>query len=327
VLSTDADGDGATRSDPIETTVYAPLAGPLSIEERALSQSSPAGIRYLTQEIHVTGDASVAQEPWRISFRIDASRVPLGYREGTIGIYRTGLEVVACDDPAIASPDPCVVSLELLQDGDVRIDLLSSDTGSWNVGVREIACATASDCASDDPCAAESCVQKVCRYALRDAPGCTPECALDSDCDDDDWCTDDACHFGTCERVRMEDDGCQVECVDASDCDDAEACTVDSCDAGYCDHAANLLAPGCSSFDPGSDGPGTGGGDHDGFDDEPYSDDYGEDSQDFVPGSGGDGGFSICSVGSSSPAGTPWSLITLASVAGPLWVRRRRRIG
>ena len=135
-VTTDTEGDGATPSDPVETSVTTPNAGTVSIQEAPITEPSPEGFQFLTQQVNITAPDATVENPLVIVFRIDASRIPAGEDENTIQLFNDGVLVPACTgDPGVASPDPCVSSRTLLGDGDVEITVLTSSASAWNFGV------------------------------------------------------------------------------------------------------------------------------------------------------------------------------------------------
>ena len=136
-LSTDTEGDGATDSDPIETSVTSPVAGAVSVTETAARETAPTGFSFLNYQVDITAPASSAGEPIRLDFTLDSSLIPQGQDPNTMEIFRNGARVPDCSDPAagVASPDPCLTSREVLADGDVGFSVLTSAASAWNIGV------------------------------------------------------------------------------------------------------------------------------------------------------------------------------------------------
>lgn len=131
--TTDAEGDGATAADPLETAVTSPNAGTVTIGETAPSGSPPTGFTFLGQQVVITAPTATAANPLRIVFRIDASIIPAGENKNTIQILKDGVAVPACSGPAgQAVLDPCVESRAVVA-GDVVITILSSSGSVWSV--------------------------------------------------------------------------------------------------------------------------------------------------------------------------------------------------
>lgn len=135
-VTSDAEGDGATATDPVETAITSPVAGPVSITESADVDQSSAGYSLLGQQVNIEAPASTADNPLRFVFTFDSSLIPAGEDKDTIQIFRNGAQVQNCTDPSsgAASPDPCVLSRVLAGD-DIQFTILTSHASAWNFGV------------------------------------------------------------------------------------------------------------------------------------------------------------------------------------------------
>jgi WD40 repeat protein len=134
-VTTDAEEDGATPSDPVETnlTIPAGVGGTVSITETSTTQQAPAGFSFLDQQVEITAPAATPNIPLTLQLRIDSSKVPSGQTENDIEIFRNGVRVGDCTGAAAtASPDPCVSGRQRLTDGDVLITALTSKASIWN---------------------------------------------------------------------------------------------------------------------------------------------------------------------------------------------------
>jgi hypothetical protein len=135
-VTTDDEADGATNSDPVETTLTFPNAGTVTIVETPVSAAPPPGFTFLGYEVVITAPAATAADPIVILFRLDASIVPPGEDETTIQTFRNGTPVPPCTGPAgVASPDPCVSDRGLAGDGDVELTVLTSSASYWDFGI------------------------------------------------------------------------------------------------------------------------------------------------------------------------------------------------
>jgi hypothetical protein len=135
-LSTDGEGDGATATDPIETTVTSPRAGDVSIHE---AEGSPprSGFDLLGHIAMISAPAATPSAPLAIEFRIDASALPAGIDPATIEVLRDGVPASPCASTAeIAQPDPCVNKRTVQADGDLVIRVLTSHASEWTFGPR-----------------------------------------------------------------------------------------------------------------------------------------------------------------------------------------------
>jgi hypothetical protein len=127
-VTTDAEADGATASDPVETSVAHPGAA-ISIRE---GPDAPAEIGFLGQRIaiDVTPDATAAA-PIVISFAVDVSVIPPGQSAATIVVRKDGVVVGPCTGPG-ATPDPCVASRTTSGD-DAVLTVHTSTASDWDL--------------------------------------------------------------------------------------------------------------------------------------------------------------------------------------------------
>lgn len=256
-VTTDNDGDdGATPSDPIETSVTTPNPGTVSISEAPIALSPPGHYQFLTQQIDITAPPASAGNPLVLTFRMDASRIPSGQTANTLQILRDGTPVANCSLPAPqAQPDPCVGSRQVAADGDIVITVRASfvvppmlravgseNTSSWAIGYSDQPCTSAAECADPYACTEELCINDFCALvphseSCDDGLFCNgaEQCYPSSGCgagaavvcaDDGDPCTVDA----ACDETL---DSCNVPLVCP---DDNNPCTVDVCQPpnGWC---------------------------------------------------------------------------------------------
>ena len=140
-VTTDDESDGPTLTDPVETTVTAPIGGGFSISEVPITMVPPPGFVFFGHQVDLIAPPSPPPGlPLSIDFEIDASRIPAGDDEGTISLFRNGVLVPACSGPpGVAEPDPCVAGRALLPDGDVRLSALTTEASAWTFGVYRLA--------------------------------------------------------------------------------------------------------------------------------------------------------------------------------------------
>jgi hypothetical protein len=139
-VTTDAEEDGATPSDLVETNLTIPtgVGGTVSITETSTTQQAPAGFSFLDQQVEITAPAAAPNNPLTLELRIDSSKVPSGQTESDIEIFRNGVRVGDCTGASdTASPDPCVSGRQQLTDGDVLITVLTSQASLWNFAIAE----------------------------------------------------------------------------------------------------------------------------------------------------------------------------------------------
>ena len=133
-VTTDVEGNGATPTDPLETTVTTPSGGTISIREVAATASAPTGFSFVGYQVNITAPAETPANPLVLVFRLDASIVPAGQNQNTIEIRRNGALVPDCIG-AGATPDPCVAARNLLPDADVEIAVRTSAASAWTFSV------------------------------------------------------------------------------------------------------------------------------------------------------------------------------------------------
>jgi cysteine-rich repeat protein len=139
-ITTDTEADGATPSDPVETTLSAPsgtVSGTLAIVEQTAPPVAPAGFVFMGTLVTVTATdlvpAPTATTPLTLSFQIDASVIPAGQSASSIEIRKDGAAVPACTGaPGEASPDACVAARENLPDGDIGLTILTTTLSDWD---------------------------------------------------------------------------------------------------------------------------------------------------------------------------------------------------
>jgi hypothetical protein len=140
-VTTDTEGDGATGSDQVETSVTTTSEGQVTINEKSIVLPDPAGFSLFGQQVNISAPQGTVARPLIIVFLLDVSVVPSGLGPNNIAVFKAATLVPACSGtPNTASPDPCVMSRLLLtgaQAGDIQITVLSSSASSWNFGFSE----------------------------------------------------------------------------------------------------------------------------------------------------------------------------------------------
>jgi hypothetical protein len=135
-FTSDVEGDGATSTDPVETTITTPIGGGVWIIEGPITTEPPEGFVFFGQQVDIVTPPAGPDPPLVIAFDIDASRVPAGDDEHTVAVFRNGTFVPNCTGaPATAAPDPCVSARARMPDGDLRLTVFTSEASVWNFGV------------------------------------------------------------------------------------------------------------------------------------------------------------------------------------------------
>ena len=138
-VTTDPEGDGATPQDPVETSVTSPSGGEVTIQEGPATGANPDGFSLLGQQVSIEAPAGTPAEPLTIVFTFDASQFA-GVDPQTIEIFRDGVLVEDCTGADFTSEDDvCVVSRDVLADGDLRLTVRTVHASTWAPAVRVIA--------------------------------------------------------------------------------------------------------------------------------------------------------------------------------------------
>jgi len=140
-LTTDRSGTGATPTDPVATTVQIPpsgTSGAVVIDESLITQppADPTAWVFLTQQVTIDAPPATADSPLVLTFLLDGSRLRPGEQASDIHMFRDGLQVLPCSNPAsgIADPAPCV-SEQGMSGDDVRFVVLTDHASNWNFGI------------------------------------------------------------------------------------------------------------------------------------------------------------------------------------------------
>jgi len=273
-------GDTLLLLDPslaeIDRVAFGPAEG--------FATSAPAGASIVLKHPFLDNSQIVFPEnpsdpaEWDASNWTVSSAAFGGGDKGTPGAKNDGYEEQehpACYDANVCTwdscdagvcvnvPKPgCCTSNSMCNDGDVCTqDVCNLQTLTCTNDEIEFCCETVADCADDNPCNIEYCVQNRCRFSAYIVnPGCcyAPESGnpvtglpwsspdervafANAQCDDKKFCTPDFCNMGTnlCD-VGPAVDGC---CNLHSECDDGNECTYDLCWNHQCTN--EILNYGC----------------------------------------------------------------------------------
>ena len=130
-LTTDNEGqppDGATASDPIETTLGGGAPGRRTIFETQ-GPTPPSAWTFLGWKVEIEAPPSTPTSIYTITFRIDGSLL-VGVT-GQLEVFRNGVVVPNCSPPP--APDPCVFS-RTASAGDQIIIVRTSRASEWTFG-------------------------------------------------------------------------------------------------------------------------------------------------------------------------------------------------
>ncbi len=135
-VTSDTENDGATTTDPVEASVTSPIDGNISIvmidSDSITSQTN--GYSFFGRQISISAPVATVADPLTLTFRIDASKIPVGQSAATLQITKNGVTLPACVDGVTADPDACVFSRTTLGDGDIQVQIHSTTASVWNSG-------------------------------------------------------------------------------------------------------------------------------------------------------------------------------------------------
>ena len=139
--TTDPEGDGATPSDPIETSVSVPVggaSGPIQIQETTGAGPPPVGYVFFGLQVSITAPTQSAAQPLVLVFMLDASAIPAGESASSVVVFRNSVPVPDCTAvDSSATPDPCIFLRETLGGGDIQLTIRTSTSSTWNFGLSE----------------------------------------------------------------------------------------------------------------------------------------------------------------------------------------------
>jgi streptogramin lyase len=128
-------GGDPTPQDPVQVSVSAPTAGPVSIEVRQTDQPAPRGYTFLDQQVDIEAPAGSTTEPLYLEFRIHDSILPPDVDPFSLQVFRNGVQVGPCSSEDFAASDPCV-SERTLGNGFVIVRIYTSHASAWNFALQ-----------------------------------------------------------------------------------------------------------------------------------------------------------------------------------------------
>ena len=142
-ISTDPEENGATASDPVETSITVPESNIVSIFETGTNVAEPTGFSLLSQQVDIEAPTAPAGSYYEVTFTLDSSLLLSQDPPATassIVIFKTDdgvtQEVPNCTDIAPGTY-PCVSSRQDVS-GDAQITVRTQDFSSWNFGTRSV---------------------------------------------------------------------------------------------------------------------------------------------------------------------------------------------
>jgi alpha-tubulin suppressor-like RCC1 family protein len=132
-ITTDVEQDGATPTDPVETSITTPVTGTVSVAETPSPGDSPVDFTIQGRLIQIDAPTATPANPLVLRFRLDASVFAPGAPLSSLGVARNGAAVANCSGTG-AVPDPCVESRARLVDNDVEVVVRTSTASDWVAG-------------------------------------------------------------------------------------------------------------------------------------------------------------------------------------------------
>ena len=143
-VSTGSDADAAS---PLQTSVTVPGGGAVSITQ---GQADPLGLpayKLLEEQLVITAPSQSSGSPLVLTFELDANLLAAaGLTSDSVVVFRNGVAVPGCVDPAAPVPSPCVASRATQVDGDAVIAVHTLAASTYNFG--RLATITV-DCSAD----------------------------------------------------------------------------------------------------------------------------------------------------------------------------------
>lgn len=129
-------GAEPTAEAPTQAAVTTPDGGEVTITESPAA-AGPTGYDLVGSTYQIEAPDASVEAPLRISFVVDAAALPEGLDPSTLTVFRNGTAIEPCaDSSGTATPDPCLAE-RLVEDGVVRLAVLTSHASSWAVAVPE----------------------------------------------------------------------------------------------------------------------------------------------------------------------------------------------
>jgi hypothetical protein len=129
-------GAAATEDLPLVVTVTPPtgITGSLTAELQSSDpEAAPGGYAFFGRQYVIDGPATTAAAPYQLAFTVDSSQLG-GVAPADVQVFRDGVRVTGCTAATAATPDPCVVSRAIGEDGDAVLTVRTSGFSTWTVG-------------------------------------------------------------------------------------------------------------------------------------------------------------------------------------------------
>ena len=127
--SSDPSGNGPTADSPVVVAVTTPTGGQVDIVG-GQTPVNEGGFSVVGKGFTINAPAASGSDPLMLTFTVLAADVPAGM---PVMVLRDGAPVSACTTADQATPDPCVIDYQVLDNGDVQVTVLSSHASDWQV--------------------------------------------------------------------------------------------------------------------------------------------------------------------------------------------------
>lgn len=143
-VTNDPDDSGPTSEVPITAAVTSPNAGTITLDVRQPTTSEEpdgSGFELFGTIVDVTAPDASAADPLVLALSLHASLLPADLDVANLVVFRDGQAVRTCTaTTGTALPDPCIASAAVDADGNLDIEVLTSQASVWSFAAATSAC-------------------------------------------------------------------------------------------------------------------------------------------------------------------------------------------
>ncbi len=134
-------GGSTSTSNPVIVTVTPPSSSQVTLTTEPTTTSSPNGYTIFGEQVDISaagpsGSGTVtgtASDPITLNFTLDASQIPAGTSTDSITVTRNGVPAQNCQTQnGTANPNPCIERRTTDSNGDLTIEVLTTECSAWN---------------------------------------------------------------------------------------------------------------------------------------------------------------------------------------------------
>jgi cysteine-rich repeat protein len=133
--TTDPSGDGATPQKPTQIAITTTTGGTITMDP-VNDTVAVNGVQIIGISVQIEAPAATPEAPLVIKLTIDASIIPIGESPFRLSVVRNRVELLDCNGPLVADPDPCLAEVSDTPEGDVQLTVLTSHASLWQVAIR-----------------------------------------------------------------------------------------------------------------------------------------------------------------------------------------------